>query len=563
MIRLRSRLLLLASALALPAAAHANSREGASLGQSDGTADFVVHFWPDPVNVKNANFYLPNTDISYAAPGFPLEIERSYNSRSLNDGPFGFGWSFNYDIYVQIGEDGLPEVVDSDGFVCKFLPQNGGAKTALEASINQYIAMKRDMDTKANIQHPGDWYDNLKQRLMSDPALFDNMKKEFPNMQVDLPEGVYISTTRGVQQLEVRKEGYKRTFNNGVTHVFYKSGKLRQMIDPTGHTLNMKYSKGATGDLIEVAHSEGQRLTFEINSAGKITRATDPDGKSCQYLYDGNHNLIGFKDTTGKVTRYDYDDWHNMTKISFPNGDVIQNKYSTEKDWIIAQKGPGDHVTTYDYGTDPSDDSHYWTAVDEDGVKTRYDYYDAQNRVVTTDAQGNKTDRTFSECCGKPLKVVESDGRIVNYEYDKRGNTTRIWDNKGQNVRYEYDPKWNKVTKVLTPQVTEVYAYDNAGNLTQGKDNTGNCVNLTYTEDGRVASTADCKGAQTFDFRYNAAGKPVEIRERGKQGSVLIDYAPDGSVTQVRTNGPADQREILESLQKLIQIVEPAYKFEL
>src|SRR5205823_143983 len=124
--------------------------------------------------------------------------------------------------------------------------------------------------------------------------------------------GVYISTTRGVQQLEIRKEGYKRTFNNGITHIFYKSGKLRQMIDPTGHTLSMKYSKGATGDLVEVAHSTGARLTFEVSAAGKITRATDPDGHTVQYRYDGNHNLTGFKDTNGKVTSYEYDEWHNM-----------------------------------------------------------------------------------------------------------------------------------------------------------------------------------------------------------------------------------------------------------
>jgi YD repeat-containing protein len=547
---------------AVPGPAWANSRENADLGWSNGTADFAIHRWPDPVNVKNANFYLPNTDIEYPAAGFPLEIERSYNSRSLNDGPLGFGWSFNYDIYVQIGDDGLPEVVDADGFICKFLPQGGGSKNAQEASIDQYLAAKKDLDTKSGISHPPDYYVTLKQRMLNDPKLFDQLKKDLPNVQIDPPEGVYISTTRGVQQLEIRKEGYKRTFNNGITHIFYKSGKLRQMIDPTGHTLSMKYSKGATGDLVEVAHSTGARLTFEVSPAGKITRATDPEGHAVQYRYDANHNLTGYKDTTGKVTSYEYDEWHNMTKITFPNADVIMNKYQTEKDWILAQKGPGDHITTYEYGTDPADDTHYWTVVDEDAVKTRYDYYDAQNRVVTTDPQGNKVDRTFSECCGKPLKVVESDGRIVNYEYDKRGNTTRIWDNRGQNMRYEYDPKWNKVTKVLTPSATTVFSYDGSGNLVLGKDSTGGEVHLSYTPEARVQSVDNGKG-EAFDFRYNAAGKPVMIAPRGGKGAVVIDYGPDGNVVAVKTTGTVDQRQVLGDLQKLIQIVEPAYKFEL
>jgi len=546
----------------LPALAGANSRERSELGKGDGSASFQVHYPPDPVNVKNANFYLPNTDLSFPAPGFSLEIERSYNSRSLDDGAFGFGWTFNYDIYVRVGDDGLPEVVDSDGFVCKFVPQNGGAKSAQDASVSQYIAAKRDQDVRSGINHPADYYETLKSRVINDPKLLDQLKKDLPGITIEPAEGSYISTTRGVQQLEIRKEGYKRTFNNGVTHIFFKSGKLRQMIDPTGHTLNMKYSKGATGDLVEVAHSAGPVLSFQVNASGKITRATDPEGHVVEYKYDGNHNLIGYKDVTGKVTHYEYDEWHNMTKIVFPNGDTIFNKYNVEKDWILAQKGPGEHITTYEYGTDPTDDSHYWTVVDEDGVKSRYDYYDAQNRVVTTDPSGAKTDKTFSECCGKPLKVIEPDGRIVNYEYDKKGNATRIWDNRGQNVRYEYDPRWNKVAKVVTPRGSTQYLYDGAGNLVEGRDSSGEIIRLEYTADGRVKAV-DGGNGQAFEFRYNPAGKPIQINQRGGKGAVIIEYSPEGNVTAVKTAGQVDQRQVLGDLQRLIQLVEPAYKFEL
>ena len=252
-----------------------------------------------------------------------------------------------------------------------------------------------------------------------------------------------------------------------------------------------------------------------------------------------------------------------MIKITFPNGDVIMNRYNVEKDWIMAQKGPGDALTTYEYDSDQADESHYWTIVDESGRKTRFDYFDSQNRVVTTDPDGRRTDRIFSECCGKPLKVTEADGRIVNYEYDKRGNATRIWDNKGENVRYEYDPKWNKVTKVITKSSKILYQYDGAGNLVAGKDEgSGVVVRLQYSTDGRVKAVEDGRG-QAFEFRYNTAGKPVQIGPRGGQGAVVIDYNPDGTVNAVKTTGKVDQRQVLGDLQKLIQVVEPAYKFEL
>jgi len=549
---------------------------GTGLGWSDGTANFTIHFWPDPVNAKNANFFLPNKDISFPAQGFPLEIERSYNSRSLSDGPFGFGWSFNYDIFVRVGEEGYPEVVDADGFVCKFLPQGGGPKSAAEAQINQFMAYKQDQDKASGIQRPPDFYASFRTRLINDPKLFEQVKKEMPGFQPELQDGTYISTTRGVQQLEVRKEGYKRTFTNGVTHLFYRidasaKGRLRQMIDPAGNILAMKYSRGGSGDLTEVAHSKGAKLEFTVGKLGKITaaRIVNQEGnlapKSVEYKYGGpsGNDLLAYKDTSGQVTKYEYDEWHNMIKITFANNDVIMNKYNTEKDWILAQKGPGDATTTYEYDSDPADESHYWTIVNESGRTTKFDYFDGQNRVVTTDPDGRRTDRIFSECCGKPLKVVEADGRMVQYEYDKRGNATRIWDNKGDNVRYEYDPKWNKVLKVITKTSKLVYQYDNAGNLVAGKDEaTGVVVRLQYSADGRVRSVEDARG-NAFEFRYNTAGKPVQIGPKGGKGAVVIDYNPDGTVAAVKTTGQVDQRQVLGDLQKLIQVVEPAYKFEL
>ena len=60
-------------------AAAAPREEVGSLGWGQGLSQetFVIHRWPDPVNAKNANFFLPNKDISYPAPGFPLdELQR-------------------------------------------------------------------------------------------------------------------------------------------------------------------------------------------------------------------------------------------------------------------------------------------------------------------------------------------------------------------------------------------------------------------------------------------------------------------------------------------------------
>lgn len=64
--------------------------------------EYHVHFGSDPVNLKNGNLCYPTTDLSIPCVGFPLSVTRSYNSRSLYTGIFGFGWSSNLDIRAEV-----------------------------------------------------------------------------------------------------------------------------------------------------------------------------------------------------------------------------------------------------------------------------------------------------------------------------------------------------------------------------------------------------------------------------------------------------------------------------
>ena len=561
-------LLVVASGLVLPSSVFAGEQDAIRgeihLGRGTGADEFWIHHPPDPVNVKNANFYLPFTDLSYPLPGFPLEIERAYNSRSLHDGPLGFGWTFNYDINVRVDDFGNVQIIEADGFESDFVPEGSKAGTAQEVAIDKYIAIRKANDEKNAALKDERYYRRLKQRLMEDPSLFQKMREQTPELGGNEPaEGRYISTSRGVQVLRVTKESYIRTFPNGLRHVFYKSGRLWKMVDPGGRSITLRYSKGARGDLTEVVHSDGQKLKFQLTPAGKIGRATDPKGRSVEYKYDDQNNLIAFKDTKGKITRFEYDEWHNMTKIVFPNGDTIENIYDVERDWIMEQKGPGTKKTVYKYGEDASNPAHYWTTVREGSDVSRYDYYDNEDKVVIVDPQGRKTEKVFSKCCGKPLRVKTPDGRLTKYKYDKRGNVTQITDSAGTKVSYEYHPKFNKVAKVVTPQGETVYSYDGQGQLVKGKSADGTEVSLRYAKNGRVAIISNGKG-EKYEFKYNDAGKPVQIRPSGAKGAVVIDYADDGTVKGVRSIGKGvDYRDTLARLQRLMKVVEPAYRFEL
>ena len=61
------------------------------------------------VTLKNGNFYVSFTDLSYAG-GFEPKIERVYNSKSSFKGLFGWGWGTEYEVYVTVEGDGTATV---------------------------------------------------------------------------------------------------------------------------------------------------------------------------------------------------------------------------------------------------------------------------------------------------------------------------------------------------------------------------------------------------------------------------------------------------------------------
>src|SRR5206468_988848 len=60
-----------------------------------------VRHYGDTVNTAIGNFWHTYTDLSIPGRGVPLLFTRTYNSlRADTDGPLGYGWTHNYNMYV-------------------------------------------------------------------------------------------------------------------------------------------------------------------------------------------------------------------------------------------------------------------------------------------------------------------------------------------------------------------------------------------------------------------------------------------------------------------------------
>src|ERR1700678_2766545 len=58
------------------------------------------------VDLKNANYSDAWVDLILPGSGYDLKVERAYNSRTLFNGMFGFGWCSEFETALEITAEG-------------------------------------------------------------------------------------------------------------------------------------------------------------------------------------------------------------------------------------------------------------------------------------------------------------------------------------------------------------------------------------------------------------------------------------------------------------------------
>src|SRR5207245_2521360 len=93
-------------------------------------------------------------------------------SRSNHLGPFGYGWSFNYDVTAKPDGHGNLLVTDPDGFVSTF--SKAGLKSeAVKAHVVRDIvtAMREEAVAANKTLDEG----HIREQLLADPAYLEDM----------------------------------------------------------------------------------------------------------------------------------------------------------------------------------------------------------------------------------------------------------------------------------------------------------------------------------------------------------------------------------------------------
>ena len=500
-----------------------------------------VHHAPDPVNVRTGNFYLPFQDYYQTCFTLPTEVYRSYNSFWTENGPFGKGWTFNFDTQVKVNPEIGVQVIEADGFINSYQPAESGKGSS--GVIDRILKSKKDEDAKKSARKSDAFYDEYKGKLQGDREFFKRQKAIYlPGENLLSPKGKYVSTERGRSTIDQTRDGFTRVLETGRIEIFDKNGRLVRVEDRNRNSLRLAYN--SDGRLARITDSCDQSISFKFNKGGRIEKITDTRGRAISYAYDAGDFLVSMTPVDGQTMQYSYDNLGRMTSITFADKSSTKMVYDPKTSRVLKQIGPGTKITTYQYG---KSGGMVWTSVeDTQGEKSKYEYIDGEHKTIHTDRNGKKTITTHMACCGKPLSIKDESGKGDLFQYDADGNLISRSNSSGQTTTFKYDPRFSLPSEIQDNTGKSIrYVYDQNGNITFTKASDGAFVKITYEPHGKIATMTD-EAENQIRFSYDKIGNPLAIEKLQKSkvlGSLKISYGSSGDVSNV-VAGPSGKETV-------------------
>ncbi|MGW0828430.1 golvesin C-terminal-like domain-containing protein [Streptomyces sp. NPDC002845] len=295
-------------------------------------------------------------------------------------------------------------------------------------------------------------------------------------------------------------------------------GELTKATDANGNPTEYK-EFGPTGYPKTITDAKTNSTTFVYDERGQVTEVTDALGKKTTQTYDTfGRPLVNTvpKDQAAGVLittpAPEYDANDNVTKSTAPNGAVSTAVYDVA-DQITSATAPKD--------TSTSDDRKSVYTYDKVGnLKTTTE---PKGTLTTSDATDYVTTNNYDEIY-QLTSVVNAAGDKISYEYDNVGNVVTV-----------IDPKKNATAD--TTDYTTKTVYDLNHQVSQVTDVTGKTTKRSYDKDSLVVSTTDAENNTTF-ITYDERGKTTEVKaphDGTTFRTTKYEYDGVGNVTKVLT----------------------------
>ncbi|MCC7404010.1 MAG: cell wall-associated protein wapA [Bdellovibrionales bacterium] len=547
------------------------------------------------VDMKNANYANTWTDLIVPGSGYDLRVQRTYNSRSLFNGIFGFGWCSDFETKLEVTAEGNLRVTEcGGGLEIVYTPKNYD-----QANVNKTIdSIVSEVKNRNNDLKP-QYFTDLKKELSENAFLRDEFTRQL-KLKGNIVSGqTYFANGREAENVVFQEGKYKRSLEDGTFQLFDDAGNLISMYDRNGNHLKLDW-KGP--QLMSVVDNNGRKLTFSYEGK-RLKQIAGPNGISVKYSFTGE-DLADVQNAWKNNFKYQYDDVHNLVKIVYPDKTIKEITYNKDKDWVTSFRNRKGCTENYAYEVDkdnPKD--HYWSTVEKVcgqkvTNKSTYEFFHRSRKDglgkylyrVRTDNNGSVSDIVYHETFGKPISVLRNKYKVT-YTYYPNG----LVKTKEENLRalsFKYDGKCQKVSEVeitfyqpeesaaeqadkgdkketarnvssakkkVAKKVSTDFKYDNPKcNLVFAKNTDGQVAKIQYDARGRMSIIED-QSKKVVKIQYEERfGKPAKV-ERPGLGTINVTYKPDGEIAKVQSKeGPTVAVQVASIFNNLLDIIAPA-----
>jgi RHS repeat-associated protein len=488
-------------------------------------------------------------DLAIPLPGFPLLIQRVYNSLDADRlGDFGRGWNLDYGLAsIQVDLDTLGGLgsgryaafVDgtrihvslpdgqSEGFTFQAIPGRRVGGTV----IDYRPAFVSDAGVRSLLHGPDQTLVRLGNSYVTDEGItynpFDPAIGNF--FQHETSDGT-VRTIRASSNTLLSIAD-----RNGNEIAFEAEGLV------SNRDKSVVIERDYRDRIAAIIDPRGNRITYQYDSLDRLIAVTDRDQnslpenarRSTTYIYDDNQPflLVQASDADGVVLFKNEVDSSGKLVGQFNafEGGVSSRFNTIDREQSIEINGTTVSTTHYDsegrlQNIEDYSHSNLVFEFSESGKPrslTR-NLFDPQNaraieqlqftlqlddagRVLSRTApNGNTSFYTYDPFTGQVASEVDPLGNRTQYQYDDKGNLVATTDSKDQMVRYDYDEIGN---------VIGAYAVDLTDGSNDGCQSTTNFQALcpatttlftaTFDASGKLTSKTDEIGNVTV-FQYDA-----------------------------------------------------------
>lgn len=537
------------------------------------------------IDMRNANYSETWTDLKINGSGFDLVLERSYNSRTLFNGIYGFGWCYRLETKLIVSAEGSIKLTEcGGGLSLEFFPKS---KKSIQ-SVNTTVAKIMKEVKDRNRGQSKTYFSRIEKEIRKDHLLREEFVRQL-NLNANAKTGsTYYAMNRSNESITFNGKLYTRKLADGTLEKYNKDGFLVQTFDKNRNFLKVKRKKEK---ILSVTDSAGRKLTFTYYPQSKhVKEIRGPRGLKATYKFEGEQ-LVFAKNAWNNVFRYKYDKLNNLTRITYPDKTTKKLTYNKEKDWVLSLTDRQECTESYNYNLKKKDLSYYKSSVvkkcggkitnkssfeffhrlSSNGVD-RYLYSTKSNR------NGRKSEIVYHEIFGRPVSVLRN-GYLTSYKYYDNGRYSGLVNLKKEPLKhtyFEYKNKCLKVSKAKTTYyrfknlkrkkkkikfkaTTTNFAYNSPKcNLMQAKNSEGLIIALGYDRRGRITRIKDQTKKEVL-IKYDSKFDKPSIVTRTGLGSIKVHYKKNGEIAKVDSKeGPSVAVQVASVFNNLLEVISPA-----